>query len=182
MNRLIWLAISGISKGIHKIIEEPIKKCMLGKHGKNVYIGHGAKGNLENVICGNNVSIGGENLFLSSNAKVMIGDNVMLGPRVTIVTGDHRIDVVGKAMIEVKEKLPENDQNVVFEGDNWIGANVTILKGVTVEKGAVVAAGAVVTKDVSAYSVFEGIPAKRIRERFDEKKLKAHLEMLEKDT
>ena len=42
----------------------------------------------------------------------------MFGPRVTVITGDHRIDVPGKPMIAVTEKLPENDQDVVFEGDN----------------------------------------------------------------
>ena len=129
-------------------------------------IGHNVTGNLENVICGNNVSLGGDNLFLSSNAKVRIGDNVMFGPRVTVITGDHRIDVTGMPMIQVTEKLPENDQDVVFEGDNWIGANVTILKGVTVGEGAVIAAGAVVTRNVEKYSVWGGIPARKLRDRF----------------
>ena len=180
MNKAIWLLVSTISKGTHKLFEEPIKKCLLGKHGTNVYIGHGVKGNLENVFCGINVSLGGDNLFLSSNAKVRIGDNVMFGPRVTIVTGDHRIDVVGKPMIEVIEKLPENDQDVVFEGDNWIGANVTILKGVTIGKGSVIAGGAVVTKDVSKYSVWGGIPAKKLRDRFKPDELEKHLYLMGK--
>ena len=166
MNKIVWGIVRAMSKGTHKLIEEPIKKCMLGKHGKNIHIGHNVAGNLENVFCGNNVSLGGENLFLSANAKVRIGDNVMFGPRVTVITGDHRIDVAGKPMIEVTEKLPENDQDVVFEGDNWIGANVTILKGVTIGEGAVIAAGAVVTKNVSPYSVYGGVPAKKLKDRF----------------
>lgn len=180
MNKIIWLLFSAISRGTHKFIEEPIKKSLLGTHGINVHIGQGVKGNLENVFCGNNVSLGGDNLFLSSNAKVRIGDNVMFGPRVTVVTGDHRIDVVGKPMIEVTEKLPENDQDVVFEGDNWIGANVTILKGVTIGKGSVIAAGAVVTKKVPRYSIWGGIPAKKIRDRFETSELENHLYLLEK--
>lgn len=166
MNKPISMLVRIVSKGVHKIIEEPIKKCMLGKYGKNVHIGHRVGGNLENVFCGDNVSFGGENLFLSSNAKVSIGNNVMFGPRVTVITGDHRIDVAGKPMIEVTEKLPENDQDVVFEGDNWIGANVTILKGVTIGEGSVIAAGAVVTKNVTKYSIWGGIPAEKIRDRF----------------
>ena len=84
----------------------------------------------------------------------------MFGPRVTVITGNHRTDVVGKPMIEVTEKLPENDQDVVFEGDNWIGANVTILKGVTIGEGAVIAAGAVVTKNVDGYSIWGGTSTK----------------------
>lgn len=156
MNKLVWTVSHVVSKSVHKLIEEPIKKCMLGKHGRNVHIGHNVTGNLENIYCGDNVSLGGENLFLSSNAKVHIGDNVMFGPRVTVITGDHRIDVPEKPMIAVTEKLPENDQDVVFEGDNWIGANVTILKGVTIGEGAVIAAGAVVTKNVDGYSIWGG--------------------------
>lgn len=167
MNKAIYIIMTMLSKGMYKLIEEPIKKCMLNEYGRNVHIGHNVTGNLENVICGNNVSLGGENLFLSSNAKVRIGDNVMFGPRVTVITGDHRIDVTGMPMIQVTEKLPENDQDVVFEGDNWIGANVTILKGVTVGEGAVIAAGAVVTRNVEKYSVWGGgIPARKLRDRF----------------
>ena len=72
-------------------------------------------------------------------------------------------------MIAVTEKLPENDQDVVFEGDNWIGANVTILKGVTIGEGAVIAAGSVVNKVVPSYSVVGGVPARVIRMRFTER-------------
>lgn len=172
MNKFVWTVVRIVSKGVHKLIEEPIKKCMLGKHGRNIHVGHNVTGNLENIYCGNNVSLGSENLFLSSNAKVHIGDNVMFGPRVTVITGDHRIDVPGKPMIAVTEKLPENDQDVVFEGDNWIGANVTILKGVTVGEGAVIAAGAVVTKNIDKYSIWGGIPARKLRDRFQDVPIK----------
>lgn len=178
MNKIVRMIVCVVSKGTHKIIVEPIKKCMLGKHGKNIHIGHKLMGNLENIVCGDNVSFGGENLFLSSNAQVLIGDNVMFGPRVTVITGDHRTDVVGKPMIEVTDKLPENDQDVVFEGDNWIGANVTILKGVTVGEGAVIAAGAVVTKDVEKYTIWGGFQQENCVIDFECKliKLSAQLE------
>ena len=52
--------------------------------------------------------------------------------------------------------------------DVWIGAGAILLEGITVGDGAVVAAGAVVTKDVPAYTVAGGVPAKFIRNRFDE--------------
>lgn len=55
--------------------------------------------------------------------------------------------------------------------DVWIGGNVVILRGVTIHDGAIVAAGAVVTKDVPAYSVVGGVPAKIIKYRFSLEKI-----------
>ena len=95
------------------------------------------------------------------------GDDVMFGPGVTVITGDHRTDILDRPMITVtdSEKSPDNDKDVVFEGDNWVGANAIILKGVTVGKGSVVSAGAVVTHDVPPYAIVGGVPAKVIRMR-----------------
>ena len=67
--------------------------------------------------------------------------------------------------VQDHEKLPENDQDVVFLGDNWVGTGAIILKGVTVGKGAVISAGAVVVKDVPDYSIVGGIPARVISHR-----------------
>ena len=180
MNKVFYFLISSISKVNHKLIHEPFYRSLFYNHGKNVHIGNNVQGNLENVIIGNNVSIGANNLFLSSNAKIIIGDCVMFGPGVTIVTGDHRIDCLGKPMIFVEqdEKLPENDKDVVFEGDNWIGANAIILKGVRIGYGAIVAAGAVVTKDVKPFTIVGGVPANFIKQRFTDSELIQHLDML----
>ena len=107
----------------------------------------------------------------------------MFGPNVTIMTGNHRTDVVGKYMTEIKEsdKLPENEQDVCFLGDNWVGANSTILKGVTVGEGSIIAAGAVVTNDVPLYSIVGGVPARVIAMRFDEEQVIEHKKKLKKE-
>ncbi|MBO4467868.1 MAG: acetyltransferase [Clostridia bacterium] len=144
---------------------------MLSKHGKNVHIQKRGLYSYSNIECGNNVTFGYDNIILSSKAKVIIGDHVMFGPRVTVITGDHRIDIEGRFMDSItdSEKLPENDRNVEFCGDNWVGANSTILKGVRVGKGAVVAAGALVIDDVPDYCVVGGVPARVIKKRFADK-------------
>lgn len=123
-----------LKKCWHRFIFVPIMRMQMGKHGSNVNIGKGSKGTWCNVYAGNFVSIGSNCLLLSTRAKINIGDYVMFGPNVSIITGNHRIDVIGKRMYEVKDsdKRISDDQDVNFCGDNWIGANSTILKGVTV--------------------------------------------------
>lgn len=153
------------------------KKTVFGGCGYNVSIGIGFEfygGG--NIYFGNNVSIGIGSIFMSTRAKIYIGDYVMTGPHITIITGDHRTDLIGRYMISVTdtEKLPENDADVVLSGDNWIGANVTILKGVTIGKGVIIAAGSVVTKDVPAYEIWGGIPAKKLKSRFTEAEITMH--------
>ena len=50
--------------------------------------------------------------------------------------------------------------------DVWIGGGATILKGCTIGKGSVIAAGAIVTGDVEQYSIYGGVPAKKLASRF----------------
>ncbi len=59
--------------------------------------------------------------------------------------------------------------------DVWIGASAIILKGVTINFGSIVAAGSLVNKDVPAYSIVGGVPAKVLKGRFFETELKLHI-------
>lgn len=65
-----------------------------------------------------------------------------------------------------KDYFQERNE-ITIGNDVWIGVNVIILDGVTVGDGAIIAAGAVVTKDVPAYAIYGGVPAKLIRYRFE---------------
>ena len=133
---------------------------------------------IENLSLGNNVSIPRYAHIFCTDAPLTIGNNVIFGPSPTIVTGNHRIDVIGKPMIDVNEKLPENDEEVIIEDDVWVGANVTILKGVTIGRGSVIAAGAVVSRCVPPYSVSGGVIARHLKFRFTVDEILEHEKIL----
>lgn len=120
-----------------------------------------------NIYVGNNVSFGCGQVILTTRAKVIIKDYVMFGPHVSIISGDHRMDITDRPMAALTDadKLAENDADIVFEGDNWVGANATILKGVTIGLGSVVAAGSVVCRDVPRYAIVAGVPSRVIGKR-----------------
>lgn len=134
----------------------------------------------KNIIVGNHVNIGYHADFVASRSKIKIGNHVVFGPHVSIRGGNHRTDIVGRYVdtITDEEKLPENDEDVIFEGDNWIGMNVMILKGVTIGKGCIIGANSVVTHSTPPYTICAGNPAKVIKERFEPQDIVKHIQML----
>ena len=132
---------------------------------------------LEN--CGKNVNIESDATFSSKvtledysgigiNAKIYgtchIGRYVMMGTDVIIITRNHRFD---RTDIPMMEQGFEEERPVYIGNDVWIGDRVLILPGVHIGDGSIIAAGAVVTKDVPPYSIVAGVPARKIRDRFE---------------
>ena len=115
---------------------------------------------LSHIHIGSHVSIGPDARFWTSVAHLYIDDFAVFGPRVTVITGDHRTDAVGKYIAELTDadKLPENDSDVTIGAGAWIGANVTILKGVHIGRESVIAAGSVVTHDIPPLHRCRGCP------------------------
>ena len=148
--------------------------------GTNISVGHNCSFTFDNIVIGNNVHIGSGANFMSKISHLYIGNYVTFGPNVTIITGDHRSDVIGKHIYEIdnSNKLEINDQDVRIDDGVWIGCNVTILKGVHVNRGAIIAAGSIVTKSVPPYAIVGGNPARVINYRFTEEQIIMHEKLL----
>lgn len=103
----------------------------------------------------------GKNVFINHACSfldlggITIEDEVLLGPRVNLVTENHPLDPADRRALICKP--------IIIQRKAWIGAAATILPGVTIGENSVVAAGAVVSKDVPANTVVGGIPAKVIK-------------------
>ena len=141
-------------------------RSAFGHHGKNFIFDPRDFFSYRNIEVGDDVSIGYGALLLAAKSKIIIGNKVMFGPKVTIIGGRHNTSVVGKFMYDVHEKRPDDDLGVIFEDDIWVGSCAIILRGVRVGRGAIVAAGALVNKNVLPYTVVGGVPAQIISIRF----------------
>ena len=106
------------------------------------------------ITIGKNVFINHACSFLDMGG-ITIENDVLIGPRVNIVTENHPLDP--------KDRRALVTQPVVIKRNAWVGAGATILPGVTIGENAVVAAGAVVSKDVAANTIVGGVPAKFIK-------------------
>lgn len=138
--------------------------------GANFYMGRNNLINVPNMKVGNDVYIGNNCHF--SVDDLTINNYVMIASQVSIVGGDHRFDIVG---VPCRDTGRANRLGVYIDKDCWIGHGVIILDGVRIHEGAIIAAGSIVTKNIEAYSVVAGIPARFIRKRFiDEKDILLH--------
>ncbi len=108
-----------------------------------------------NLTLGRHVLVNSNCTFLDSTS-IVVGDYVMIGPNVTIITPDHSRDPQRRRAVGTVSRP------VVIEDDAWIGAGSIILPGTTVGKGSIVGAGSVVTRDVPAGATVAGNPAKPI--------------------
>lgn len=153
------------------------KVKLVGKinFGINVHIRDYSKIRGQNILIGDDVFIH-ENVLVRSNVKIHIGEkttinkntcilaNVIIGkhcsiaPNVVVVGSNH---LFGDPSISIKSQGSEL-KGIIIEDDVWIGSNVTILDGVKIGVGSIIAAGAVVNKSVPPFTIYGGVPAKKI--------------------
>lgn len=125
------------------------------------------------------------------DVKLKIGNFCSIAQSVVFLLGfDHPTNHIStypfKVMVtgtETREAISKG--NIVIDDDVWIAYGAQIMSGVHIHQGAIVAAGAVVTKDVPAYAIVGGVPAKVLKYRFEEpvieELLKIDYEQLTKD-
>ncbi len=128
----------------------------------------------ETISLGDDVHIGQKATFMSTESEILIGCQIMFGPKVTIIGGNHNTSMIGSFMYSVRDKQPGDDEPVIIDDDVWVGSNSTILKGVTIGRGSIVAAGSIVTSSFPPYAIIGGVPAILIRWRWPIEKVIEH--------
>ncbi len=168
-----------------KAIKRLLCKILVVKfksHGKGIIFDPYDYFSFKTISLGSDVYIGPQAYFSTTHSYIEIGSKVMFGPGVKLLGGDHNVKQLGRYMYDVEEKTDETDAPIIIENDVWVGANVTILKGVTIKEGAIIAAGSIVNKNVEAYVIVGGIPAKKLKDRFSEEELIEHKILIKKST
>jgi maltose O-acetyltransferase len=157
--RYLPVSYSPLSLGLTKPLRGMLCRFMFKKCGKNINVERGAWFGY-NIEIGDNSGIG-VNAELNTKGGIFIGNNVMMGPDVVIITQNHVHNDLTKPMLEQGFKLAP----VIIEDDVWIGIRVIILAGVRIGRSSIIGAGAVVTKDIPPFSIAGGNPAKVIKKR-----------------
>jgi virginiamycin A acetyltransferase len=130
-----------------------------------IVIGTGPKvGSGTSIVDGSKVN---GKIIIKAKSYCKIRKYCAFGDAIRMITSNHKVDDVVLQYALLKKlglKANVDERNNIIIGNNvWIGYRVTILPGVVVGNSSIIAAGAVVTKDVPAYAVVGGTPAKFIK-------------------
>lgn len=117
------------------------------------------------------------NLVIRGNDKIKIGSYCALGKDIKLITTNHNYNYSSLQYSFYKKffnKKPFRNNysseqfRIIIGNDVWIGDNVCILPNVKIGDGAIIGTGSVVTKNIDAYSIVGGMPAKFIKNRFSD--------------
>lgn len=168
-----------VDKGITIRLDDPEKREYLSIGKDCIVSGHFVfESKSGHVTIGNHSYVGGGTFI--SRSLIEIGDNVTIAWGGTFYDHDsHSLDYMkrrkdiddelndirnGRNFILHKDWSNVNSKPIKICNDAWIGMNVIVLKGVTIGEGAIVGAGSVVAKDVPAWTVVAGNPARVVKE------------------
>ena len=146
-------------------LRQKFMKEMLGACGENCYIEPPFHANWggKNLFFGNNV-YANFNLTVVDDVEIIVGNNVLFAPNVTLTTANHPIAP------NLRKKAYQYCKKIIIKDNVWICSNAVVLPGVKIGENSVIAAGAVVTKDIPDNVVAMGVPARVVREITDEEK------------
>ncbi len=111
------------------------------------------------INIGNDCSFGAWN-HITAIDRITVGDGSLTGKWVTITDNAHGEMTFDALQLPPTQRKPHSKGPVTIGRNVWIGDKATILPGVTIGDGAIIAANAVVTRDIPAYSVAAGVPAR----------------------
>lgn len=154
------------------------------KHSEHLHIGTGCKFVSPDSICffgrvlinegcyfyaeGGSITVGDWTSFNNSvhinascGGRIVIGSQCLVGPGVLMRTANHKFS---ERDVNIREQGHEL-ADIIIGDDCWIGGHAVILGGVTIGNGVVIGAGAVVTKDIPAFGIAVGVPAKVVKFR-----------------
>lgn len=152
-----WLG--SIPTDIRSKLYTSFLRPMLGRLGTNSYIYHSVYiEHPEHIFIGNNTLVP-RGTDMKGMGKIVIGNNVLLGPSISFYTNRHEFKNTSVALTKQKSTQGE----IHIGNDSWIGGRVVILPNISIGNHCVVGAGAVVTKNIPDRSVAVGNPAKIIK-------------------
>lgn len=139
-----------------------------------------------NIITAGKMSYHNGGFIIQGSQDVKIGSYCAFGENIRIITDNHDYNYpvmqysfyrhyFGKEHPGVLQYPPNNERTkggVEIGSDVWIGHNTTILSGVKIGNGAIIGTGCIVTKDVEPYSIVSGIPAQKVKMRFNDEIIK----------
>lgn len=148
-----------------------IIKKMLGSIGNRVYFQGPVQFNYGcNTFIGNDF-FANFNLTVLDDAKIIIGNHVMVGPNVSLMASCHPLNYSEREATvypDGHQSMSEYAKGITIEDHVWLACGVTVCDGVTIGEGSVIGAGSVVTKDIPSGYLACGVPCRPIRKITDQ--------------
>jgi len=151
---IMALALEGINCGDNVTVGAFASIKPSNYYGRDLGVG---------LTIGNNSNIG-RGSYIGCSGRIIIGNNVIMGPRVSLFAENHCFEDVTRP---IREQGVQREF-ITIEDDCWLASNTVITAGVTIGNGSIVAAGSIVTNDVPPYCIVAGSPARVIRSRIEQ--------------
>ena len=163
LKRTLWFVVNGLffrnSLNPSSVLKCWLLRCFGAKVGKGINIKPSVNIKYPWRLTLGDYSWIGENVWIDNLDKVVIGTNCCISQGAMLLCGNHNYK---------KNTFDLITRKIVLEDGAWVGAQATVCPGVTIKSHAVLAVGSVATTDLEPYTIYQGNPAKPIRERIIE--------------